>query len=113
MGGCLVNKSNKRVMNLPTCGGVEKNETMLLSVTGYMKIQPDTKLSDRLFPGLAALWKSQHYTIRGNNTVEINGSISQHATPSILALLFSTILSHCETLIVMKMNGICSLSKIQ
>lgn len=62
-------------MKLSTCGGVEENETVLVTVTGHTKIQPDTKLSDELFAGLAALRKCQHYTIRGNNTVEMNGSL--------------------------------------
>lgn len=83
--------SNKRAMNLPTCGGVEENETMLVSV---MKIHPDTKLSDELFAGLAALKKCQHYTAGGNNTVESNRSILL-STPSLMALPFSAILSQC------------------
>ncbi len=95
----------------PTCGEVEENETMPLLVMAYMEIQPDTKLSDGLFAGLAALRKCQHYIIRRNNTVEINGSISQPST-SLTALPFSAILSRCQTLMVIKMTGLCSLKKI-
>lgn len=85
---------------------------MLVSVMSHMKIQSDTKLSDWLFAGLVALGKCQHYIIRGNNSVEINGAISQPSTPSLIALPFSVILSQWQALIVIKMTGLCSLKKI-
>lgn len=83
-----------QVMNPPTCGWEGENETMLVSVTGHVKIQPDSKQSDGLFqqPWLAVLRKCHHYTLRGNNTVEINGSISQPSSPTLVALPFSATL---------------------
>lgn len=69
---------------------VEENETMLVSVKGHMKIRPGKKLSDWFIAGLAAR-KCQHYIIRGNNSVEINGSISQPSTPSLIALCHSVL----------------------
>lgn len=38
--------SNMRVMNLLPVEEMEENETIRVSVTGCVKMQPDTKLSD-------------------------------------------------------------------
>lgn len=48
-GWWVVYISNKSVMNPPPVEGIEENETVLVSVTGCVKIQPNTKLLDGVF----------------------------------------------------------------
>lgn len=91
--------------------GLEEKETMCVSVMCHMKIYSDTKLSDRLFAGLAALRKCQHNT-EANNIETSTGLISLPSSPTLTALPFSAILRQCQTLIVVKMTGFYTLWKI-
>lgn len=81
MGGLYIKQESNK--SLPsTCGGPEENERALVSVSGHMKIQLDKTLSDWFIAGGAAR-KCRHYITGGNNSPEINGSISQPSTPSL------------------------------